>query len=63
VKFLNDIITIFIILFVSILALGAMIVLFKVVFVTISNLIATILVVFIVSFVYACGRYINRNFK
>ena len=62
-KFINDIITIFIILFVSILTLGAMIVLLKAIFVQFSTFIVTIFVVFIVSFVYSCARYINRNFK
>lgn len=62
-KFLKDITTIFIILFVSIIVFGAMFVLLKAIFSTVSNFIVIIFLVFLVSLVYSATRYIQREFK
>lgn len=62
-KFLKDITTIFIILFVSIIAFGAMFVLLKAIFVSWSNFIVIIFLVFLLSLVYSGIRYIQREFR
>lgn len=62
-KFLKDIITIFIILFISVIAFGAMFVLLKAIFVSWSTFIVIIFLVFLVSLVYSATRYIQREFK
>lgn len=62
-KFLNDIITIFIILFVSVVAFGAMFVLLKAIFVSWPNFIVIIFLVFLLSLIYSGVRYIQREFK
>lgn len=62
-KLLKDITTIFIILFVSIIALGAIVVLLKAIFVSMSNLFVCIVLVLVVSVVYSLGRLIVREYK
>jgi hypothetical protein len=62
-KLLKDITTIFIILFTSIIALGAIVVLLKAIFVSLSNLFVCIVLVLVVSAVYSLGRLIVREYK
>lgn len=62
-KILKDITTIFIILFTSIIALGAIFVLFKAIFGSIVNLFVCIVIVLVVSVVYSLGRLIIRECK
>lgn len=62
-KLLKDITTIFIILFTSIIALGAIVVLFKAIFVSVVNLFVCIVLVLVVSVVYSLGRLIVREYK
>jgi len=62
-KLLKDITTIFIILFTSIIALGAIVVLFKAIFVSIANLFVCIVLVLVVSVVYSLGRLIVKEYK
>lgn len=62
-KLLKDITTIFIILFTSIIALGAIVVLFKTIFVSVVNLFVCIVLVLVVSVVYSLGRLIVREYK
>ena len=62
-KLLKDITTMFIILLTSIIALGAIIVLFKAIFVSMSNLFVCIVLVLVISVVYSLGRLIVREYK
>lgn len=62
-KLLKDITTIFIILFTSIIALGAIVVLFKAIFGSMVNLFVCIVLVLVVSVVYSLGRLIVREYK
>ena len=62
-KLLKDITTIFIILFTSIIALGAIVVLLKAIFSSMSNLFVCIVLVLVVSVVYSLGRLIVREYK
>lgn len=62
-KLLKDITTIFTILFTSIIALGAIVVLFKAILGSISNLFVCIVLVLVVSVVYSLGRLIVREYK
>ena len=61
-KFLKDFFTIFAILFCTILIIGCMIILLKAIFGNLATFISVIVIVFIVSTIYACVRYINRNY-
>lgn len=62
-KLLKDITTIFIILFTSIIALGAIVVLLKAIFGSLSNLLVCIVLVLVVSVMYSLGRLIVREYK
>lgn len=62
-KLLKDITTIFIIIFTSIIALGAIFVLFKAIFGSLANLFVCIVLVLVVSVVYSLGRLIVREYK
>ena len=62
-KLLKDITTIFIILFTSMIALGAIVVLFKAIFGSFANLFVCIVLVLVVSMVYSLGRLITREYK
>lgn len=62
-KLLKDITTIFIILFTSIIALGAIVVLLKAIFGSFSHLFVCIVLVLVVSVVYSLGRLIVREYK
>lgn len=62
-KLLKDITTIFIILFTSIIALGAIFVLLKAIFGSVVNLFVCIVLVLVVSVVYSLGRLIVREYK
>jgi amino acid permease len=61
-KFLKDFLTIFAILFCTILIIGCMIILLKAIFGNVATFISAIVLVFIVSMIYACVGYINRNY-
>lgn len=62
-KLLKDITTMFTILFTSIIALGAIVVLFNAIFVSMANLFVCIVLVLVVSVVYSLGRLIVREYK
>lgn len=61
-KFLEDFFTFFCILLCTILIIGCMIILLKAIFGNVATFISTIVLVFIVSMIYACIAYINRNY-
>lgn len=61
-NFLKDFLSIFGIIFCTILILGAMFLLLKAIFVSFSAFISTIVLVFIVSMIYSAVRFINRNY-
>lgn len=61
-KFLKDFLTIFFIIFCTILIIGCMFILLKTIFGNLATFISAIVLVFIVSMIYACVEYINRNY-
>jgi len=61
-NFLKDFLSIFGIIFCTILILGAMFLLLKAIFVSFSAFISTIVLVFIFSMIYSAVRFINRNY-
>lgn len=61
-KFLKDFFTFFFIFFCTMLIIGCMIILLKAIFGNVATFISAIVLVFIVSMIYACVGYINRNY-